>query len=135
MALLAVLALLAGCAELVTPVAHSARPAPAYVRITEAPRNVHGSVSVHTAIRFITITGTATDIHKELEPDGDMQVRLLGAGEYLLTSWTRACRHTCGSLRPPVGRCSTPFTAAIGQVTAIEIRFPIGRDCSISVSD
>jgi hypothetical protein len=135
LALLAVPVLLAGCAELVTPIAHSTRAAPAFVRITVAPRDVHGSVSLHDAIRFIHITGADADIKKELDPFGGLRVRLPAPGEYLLASWSRACRRTCDSLRQPVGRCSTSFVAAIGQVTLVEIRFPIGRDCAISVSD
>ena len=132
-ALLAVPVLLAGCADLITPVAHSTRVPATYVLITEAPRDVHGSVSLHDTIRFIHIAGPDADIQKELEPEGDLRVRLPAAGEYRLTSWTRACRRTCDSLRPPVGRCSTSFTVAVGQVTTVEIRFPMGRDCAISV--
>jgi hypothetical protein len=134
-ALLVVPVLLVGCADLVTPVAHSTRTAPAYVRITVAPRDVHGSVSLHDAIRYIDINGAGVDIRKELEPDGDMRVRLPAPGEYAFATWTRTCGNTCATLHRPESRCSASFTAVEGQVTTLEIRFPIGADCAISVSD
>ena len=134
-ALLVVVAvLLVGCADLVTPVAHSPGTAPISVRITVAPRDVHGSVSVRDAIRYVDITGAGTQIRKELEPDGDMQVRLPVPGEYTLASWSRVCGDTCATLHRPGGRCSAPFTAVADQVTTLEIRFPIGAGCAISVS-
>ena len=135
LALLAVPVLLAGCADLVTPVAHSARAEPTYVRIRVSPRDVHGSISLHDAIRYIHIAGAEADIQKQLEPDADMRVRLPAAGEYTLTSWTRTCGDTCNTLHRPSGRCSATFLAVEGQVTPVEIRFRIGRDCTVTVSD
>jgi hypothetical protein len=105
------------------------------VRITVAPRDVHGPVSLHDVIRYIAITGVGADIRKELEPDGDTRVRLPAPGEYTLATWTRSCGDTCATLHRPEGRCSTSFTAVAGRVTALEIRFPIGADCAVSVSD
>lgn len=134
-ALLAVPVLLAGCADLVTPVAHSTRAEPTYVRIQVAPRDVHGSISLHDAIRYVHIAGAEADIRKELEPDADTRVRLPAAGEYVLTSWTRTCGTTCNTLHRPTGRCSTSFLAVAGEVTPVDIRFRIGRDCTVTVSD
>ena len=74
-------------------------------------------------------------LQKQLEPDADMRVRLPAAGEYTLTSWTRTCGDTCNTLHRPTGRCSATFLAVEGQVTPVEIRFPIGRDCTVTVSD
>jgi hypothetical protein len=134
LALLVAPVLLAGCADLVTPMAHSSRAEPVTVRITVAPRDVHGAVSLHDEIRYVRITGTGSDTVRELEPDGEMQVRLPAPGPYEVTSWTRSCAQTCATLHPARHRCSASFTAATETTTRVEIRFPIGRACAISVA-
>jgi hypothetical protein len=125
--------LLAGCADLITPVEHSTAVVPTFVRITISTERVHGPVYLQGVIRFIRIAGSGADIEKELETDGETRVRLPGGGNYRMASWVRPCGRTCSTLKEPVGRCSTLFTAAAGQTTAIEIRAPMRRDCTITV--
>jgi hypothetical protein len=135
LALLVAPLLLAGCADLVTPIAHSSRPPDTAVRVTVAQRDVHGTVGLHGVIRYLRVTGPGTDANKELEPDGTTVVHLPDGGDYLAASWTRSCAETCATLRPARHRCETLFSAAAGEVVALAVRFRAGRACVISVSD
>jgi hypothetical protein len=137
LAALAVPLLLAGCADLVTPIDRPTTAAPTSVRITMSTSGVHGPVYLQGMIRFVRITGegpdTQANIRKELEVDGDTRVKLPAGGVYQIASWARPCGKTCDTLHRSVGRCSMSFTATAGQVTTIEIRASMRRDCSITV--
>jgi hypothetical protein len=136
LALVVVPVVLTGCAELITPVAHSSRPTPTTVRITVASRDVHGTVGSRDTIRFVRISGPATVVSKELEPDGVTEVHLPGPGTYTLASWTRSCARTCSTLRQARHRCSASYTTATGVVSDVEIRSRrSGERCTVAVSD
>ena len=134
LALLVAPVLLAGCADLVTPVAHSTRAAATAVRVTVAQRDVHGTVELHGQIHYLRITAPNVDVTRELEPDGTTVVRLPAGGDYDAQAWTRSCAQTCSTLRPARHRCDASFTAPAGEVTELEARFPTGRGCVLSVS-
>jgi hypothetical protein len=132
-ALLAVPVLLTGCADLVTPVAHSTPAVAAIVRVTVDQRDLRGTAGVRDVVRFLGITGPQTQIRRVLEPDGRTQLRLPEAGSFLASSWSRSCARTCDTLRPADGRCEAPFTATPGEPTDLEVRFSRGGGCHISV--
>jgi len=133
LAALAATVLLAGCADLVTPVDAPTSPEPTYVRITISTAAVHGPVYLQGVIRFVRITGEGATIERELEVDGDTRVRLPAGGEYELASWARPCAKTCNTLGRPIGRCSTVFTATAGRITLVEMQSPMRGDCSLTV--
>jgi hypothetical protein len=125
---------LTACADLVTPVAHSSAVPPTAVRITIVPRDVHGQSFLHAVVRFVRITGAETRIERQLDPDGDTRVILPAAGDYRLRSWARPCASTCADLDPPTDRCTTTFTAVLGEVVELEIRSPLGGGCAVAVT-
>jgi hypothetical protein len=127
------LALLAGCSSLVTPVAAPPSAEPALVRVTVAPPDPDRPVYIEGALRYIRITGGATTIEKQLEPDSPMQVRLPG-GDYRITSWARVCGGNCGNLGGPTDRCSASFSAAVGRPVDAQIDAPVGQECTIAIS-
>lgn len=134
LSLVAVPVLLAGCADLVTPVAHSTQAVAAIVRVTVQQREVRGTAGMRDVVRFLRITGPSTDVRRALETDGRTQLRLSAAGSFLASAWSRWCGRTCATLHPAEHRCQTPFTATLGAATDLEIRFSRGGGCAISVS-
>jgi hypothetical protein len=131
--LLAVPALLTGCADLVTPVAHSTHVVAAVVRVSVEQRDVHGAAAASDAISFVRITGPATDVRRALEADGRTEVRLSASGSFIASSWSRTCGRTCDTLRPAEHRCERRFTATLGEATDLEVRFSRAGTCDIAV--
>jgi hypothetical protein len=134
-ALVAVPVLLTGCADLVTPVAHSTHATAAVVRVTVEQRDVRGTAGMHDVVRFLRITGPATDVRRALAADATTEVRLDEGGSFLATSWSRSCGRTCDTLRRTADRCQAPFTTTPGDATDLDVRFSRGGGCAITVSD
>jgi hypothetical protein len=135
LALLTVPVLLTGCADLVTPVAHSTHAAAAVVRVSIEQRGAHGITGLDDVVRFLRITGPATEVRRVLEPDGRTEVRLTATGSFMASSWSRPCARTCDTLRRAGDRCAAPFTTTLGEATDLEIRLSRGGGCDIAVND
>jgi len=123
----------ASCGRNATPPGDATRPSGAQTafRITIAPSNPNGPVYIEGALRYVHITGDATDIQQQLDPSHPATISLPSGGSYRLESWANPCDGNCGYLDGPTDRCTATLPVDDGAVTKIEITAPVGHACSI----